>query len=68
MIGVGKLFRGFLFLARGRLGIDIYSISDKEELILMKNLNSQLDVPKINVIDFDFGGFDHCYIFVLDQY
>ena len=65
-IGVGKLYRGYLFLARGRLGIDIYSISDTGVLILMQNLYSQLDLPNMNIIDFDYGGFDHNYIFVLD--
>ncbi|CAD8083356.1 unnamed protein product [Paramecium primaurelia] len=69
-IGIAKLHKGYLFVARGRLGIDIYSINEQGQLIQIQNLYNQLsnDIHNMYIQDFDFGGFDNNYIFILDKY
>ncbi|CAD8115982.1 unnamed protein product [Paramecium sonneborni] len=69
-IGIAKLHKGYLYVARGRLGIDIYTFDDQNSLIQIQNLYSQLsnDIPDMIISDFDFGGFDNNYIFILDKY
>ncbi|CAD8112843.1 unnamed protein product [Paramecium sonneborni] len=69
-IGMAKIYKDYLFVARGRSGIDIYSINEKNQLIQNQNLYSQLsnDIQNMFIYDFDFGGFDNNYIFILDKY
>ncbi|CAK57567.1 unnamed protein product (macronuclear) [Paramecium tetraurelia] len=69
-IGITKLHKGFVFVARGRLGIDIYSLHDQGQLIFISNLHNQISnyIQNMYIIDFSFGGFDNNYIFVLDKF